>query len=172
MTKIGSPFGVFVEEEWETLNIRHKDKPNAGIAMVGLSLAFGLPIGGFLLLSGPISDDNLSFVCVFGPILGSVFLLGVRALINSTIMTASKTQLMVKVQPLPLWPAKRVPVADLRSLEIKVKKTHGKSGTHITYALVAHHRDGSTTNLMKFNDFDFKDAVYFVKDLLEKKFGL
>ena len=172
MAKINSPVGVTIEEEWETLTIRHKGKPNAGIVMIGLSSAFGVPIGIHLLLSSPIKEDDLSFVCVFGPILVSVFFLGVRALINTTIMTANKTHILVKIRPLPFGPAKKVAIADLRSLEIEIKKTTGKSRTYITYILVAHHRDTSTTRLMKFKDFDFKDAAYFVKDLLEKRLNL
>ncbi len=88
----------------------------AGIAMISVPMTFGGPIGVGLLISGPISDDSFSLVCVLGPTLISVFLLGIRALINTTIVTANETQRIVKTRPLPFLPAKTVSEADLHSL--------------------------------------------------------
>jgi hypothetical protein len=172
MAEIESPPGVTIEEEWETLTVQHKGKPNAGYAMIGSSLPFAVVVGIYLLSSGPVGEDDLSFVCVVGPILLFVLFLGVRALINTTILTADKSAISVTVRPLPLRPAKKVSVADVRTLGIEVKKMSGKRGPTITYVLVAHHRDGGTTRLMKFKDFDFKAAAHFVKDLLRERLGL
>ena len=172
MAEIESPHGVTIEEKWETLIVQHKGKPNAGYAMIGSSLPFAVMVVIYLLSSGPIGEDDLSFIYVFGPILFFVLFLGVRALINTTILMADKADILVKTQPLPFRPAKKVPVADVRSLGIEVKKMTGKRRAHVTYVLVAHHQDGSTTRLMKFKDFDFKAAAHFVRDLLRERLGL
>jgi hypothetical protein len=163
--------GISVEEDRDKLTIRCKGNLRAGYAMVGLALAFGVPIGSFAILNAPLSEDNFSFVCVFGPILTLVLLLGIRVLVNTTIFTADESQLIVQVRPLPFSKAKRLPADEMQWLEIELKRLGTKS-RNLHYRLIARHRDASITRLMTFNGFDLKEAAHFVKEKLEKRLGL
>lgn len=163
--------GISIDEDRGKLTIRCKNNPAAGYAMVGLALAFGLPIGSFAIINTPLSEDNFSFVCVFGPILTLVLFLGIRVLVNTTIFTADGNQLIVQVRPLPFSKAKRLPAAEMQWLEIELKR-QGTKARNLHYRLMARHRDASVSRLMTFKSFDLKEAAYFVKEKLENRLGL
>jgi hypothetical protein len=171
MAEANPPKGFSIDENRDKLTIRCKGNLGAGIAMTGLALAFGLPIGGFAILNTPLSEDNFSFVCVFGPILTLVLFLGIRILVNTTIITADENQLIVQVRPLPFSKAKRLSAAEIQWLEIELKR-YGTRSRNLHYRLIARHRDASSTRLMTFKGFDLKESAHFAKEKLEKRLGL
>jgi hypothetical protein len=170
MTQANPEIGVSVVEEGNSLDITCKGGSGVGFALIGSAAMFIVPIIGYFL-TRPIGASDISFLYVFGPVLTLVLFLGIRILINSATITANKTELIVKIRPLPLWSDKRVSAADLQSLAVETKRDRPGS-RHVTYSLVAHHRNASTTRLVKMRGQVYKDSVHFVKEKLEKWFGL
>ena len=170
MTQTNPEIGVSVVEEGNSLDITCKGGSGVGFAVIGSAAMLIVPIVGYIL-TRPIGASDISFLYVFGPILAVVLFLGIRIVINSATIAANKTELIVKIRPLPLWSAKRVSAADLQSLAVEQKRDRPGS-VHVTYIVVAHHRNGSTTRLVKFRGFKFRFSADFVKEKLEKWFGL
>jgi len=121
---------------------------------------------GYRLLTGPVEGD-LSFALVFGPILSFGLFLGIRIVVNTRSVTADGPEIVIKERPLPLRPAKRLSVADLQSIEVKKEITRQRS-TKIYFSIVAHHRDESTTRLLRFQGLDFEEPAQLLKETLEK----
>lgn len=167
MVNVNLPAGLSVEEVHGVLTIRYKGPAFPGFMTILLSAGFIVPIG-YRVLFAPVEGD-LSFAIVFGPILFFVLFLGIRMVVNTKTITADGTQIVIKVSPLPLRPARRLSVADLQSIEVKMDKSHGKSGTRIYYSLIARHRDDSSTRLLRFQGLELKEPTQLLQEKLEKK---
>jgi len=167
MANVNLPAGLSVDEDQGILTIQYKGRAFPGFMAIFMAGGFLAAIGLRLLL-GPVEGD-VSFALVFGPILSFVVFLGVRMVVNTTSITADGPQIVVKVRPLPLRPARRLSVADLQSIEVKRETQTGKGGTKIYYSVVANHRDERTTRLLRFKGLEFKEPTHFLKEKLEKK---
>jgi hypothetical protein len=163
--------GVWVDEAGDKLTIRCKVNRAGGIVATGLALAFGLPIGLHAIINAPLSEDDLSFVYIFGPVLTLVLLLGIRSLVNSICLVANETELIRQVRPFPFSKTIRLSAADLQWLEVDTKVV-GHKNRKLHYILMARHQDASTTKLVDFAGYEREESTHFVKEKLEKKLGL
>jgi len=167
MVDVNLPAGLSVDEDHGVLSIRYKGPAFPGYMLILMMAGVILPIGYRVLFARV--DGDLSFALVFGPFLFFGLFMGIRMVVNTRTVSADGTQIAVKVRPLPLRPVRRLFVADLQSLEVKMEKSSSKSGTRIYYSLVARHRDESSTRLLHVQGLDFKEPTHYLKEKLEKK---